>query len=244
MRNLKYAFPDKTEVERKRIAVKFYKYIADLMVETIWCFSLTRKRITKRLTVKNPELINSYFDAGRSVILILSHYSSYELVLSSLNLFVKHQVATIYTPLTNERFDKYFYRMRTVFDSEMIPKKDFSKSMAAGHDMPRAIIFGTDQSPASRRNLYWTKFLNMETAVAFGTEKYAKKYNLPVVYTWLNKVRKGYYAVEFEIVVENPLDEPEGRITEKHVQFLERQILGQPEFWLWSHKRWKFNETP
>jgi len=225
--------------QRKEIASKFYHYMTDLMIEILWCFSLTEKRIKNRFVVKNPELLDEYYTAGKSVILILGHYSSWELVLSSLNLFVKHRVATIYIPLTSQSFDKIFYKMRTVFNSEMIAKKDFGKRMQEGHDKLRAIIFGADQSPSISKNIYWTQFLNQDTAVAFGAEKYAKLYDMPVVFTHLNRESRGKYTVEFETVTENPLQEREGDITERHVRILEKQILERPEFWLWSHKRWK-----
>lgn len=237
--NLRNSFPDKTDAEITQIAAGFYHFLTDQMVEILWCFSLTEKRITNRLKVKNPELLNNLYDSGRSVILILGHYSSWEMVLSSLNLFVKHHVATIYVPLTNKVLDEKFYKMRTVFDSEMITKREFKNNMQEGAEEQRAIIFGADQSPSISKSLYWTQFLKQETAVALGAEKYAKLYDMPVVFIWLRRERRGYYSVEFETITLDPKNEAEGAITEKHVRVMEKQILAKPEYWLWSHKRWK-----
>lgn len=242
--NLNNAYPEKSDAEIKQIASGFYHFITDLIVEILWCFSLTEKRITKRLKVKNPELLNEFYDSGKSVILILGHYASWEMVLSSLNLYVKHKVATIYIPLTNKGLDEEFYKMRTTFGSEMIAKKDFRNNIETGGNEQRAIIFGADQSPSISKNLYWTQFLNQETAVALGAEKYAKIYDMPVVFTWLRREKRGYYSVEFETVTADPINEPEGAITEKHVRIMEKQILAKPEFWLWSHKRWKKKREP
>ncbi len=239
MANLRHAFPDKSTAEIRQIAAGFYHFFTELMVETLWCFSLTEKRISRRLQVNNPELLDKFYAEGRSVILILGHYASWEMVLSSLNLFVKHRVATIYIPLTNKGFDKAFYKMRTTFGSEMIPKKEFANNMKNGTNQLRAIIFGADQSPSISKNIYWTTFLNQDTAVALGAEKYAKLYDMPVVFTWLQRQKRGYYAVTFQTITANPQAEPEGTITEKHVRIMEQQILQKPEFWLWSHKRWK-----
>ena len=238
-KNLNNAFPDKSAAERKEIAAKFYHFMTDLMVEILWCFSLSEKRIRHRLTVINPELMDELYASGKSVVLVLGHYSSWEMVLSSLNLFVKHRVATIYIPLTNKALDKAFYRMRTTFNSKMIAKKDFKQSFEEDSKELRAIIFGADQSPAMSKNIYWTQFLNQDTAVAYGVEKYAKMYDMPVVYSKLMREKRGYYTLEFETVSEQPLLSAEGDITERHVRLLEKQILAKPEFWLWSHKRWK-----
>ena len=242
--NLAKAFPDKSEVERKEIAAKFYHFITDLMIEILWCFSLSEKRIRHRFKVVNPELLNDLYDSGKNVVLVLGHYSSWEMVLSSLNLFLKHRVATIYIPLTNGALDKAFYKMRTTFNSKMIAKKDFKQSFEEEDKELRAIIFGADQSPSISKNIYWTQFLNQETAVAFGVEKYAKMYDMPVVYAQLLRVKRGYYSVEFKTVSEQPALEKEGDITERHVRLLEQQILAKPEHWLWSHKRWKKKREP
>jgi KDO2-lipid IV(A) lauroyltransferase len=237
--NLANAFPDKTAAERKEITAKFYHFITDLMIEILWCFSLSEKRILHRFKVINPELLDELYDAGKSVVLVLGHYSSWEMVLSSLNLFVKHRVATIYIPLTNNALDKAFHKMRTTFNSKMIAKKDFKQSFEEGDKELKAIIFGADQSPSISKNIYWTQFLNQDTAVAYGVEKYAKKYDMPVVYSRLKREKRGYYSLEFELVAEQPKLTKAGEITERHVRLLEEQILAKPEFWLWSHKRWK-----
>jgi KDO2-lipid IV(A) lauroyltransferase len=126
----------------------------------------------------------------------------------------------------------------------MIAKKDFSQRVKEGHEKLSAIIFGADQSPSISKNIYWTQFLNQDTAVALGAEKYGKLYDMPVVFTHLSRVKRGYYVVEFETVTANPVQEEEHFITEKHVRLMEKQILKQPEFWLWSHKRWKKKREP
>ncbi|HHL52498.1 MAG TPA: acetyltransferase, partial [Flammeovirgaceae bacterium] len=237
--NLSNSFPDMPEAERQALMRRFYRHMSELMVETLWCFSLSEKRLQKSLQVKNPELLDKYYEQGRSVVLVLGHYGSWEFVLAGLNYFVRHRVATIYIPLTSKTLDRAFHRMRLRFGAEMISKKDFAANMQAGSMEPRAIIFGADQSPSISKNIYWTEFLNQETAVALGVEKYAKKYDMPVLFTWLHKRARGRYEVEFELITDRPQDEPPGTITEKHVRLMEKQIRQRPELWMWSHRRWK-----
>ncbi|MEM8909754.1 MAG: lipid A biosynthesis acyltransferase, partial [Bacteroidota bacterium] len=38
---------------------------------------------------------------------------------------------------------------------------------------------------------------------------------------------------------DQPAQTPEWAITEKHVRLLEAEIRRAPQFWLWSHRRWK-----
>jgi KDO2-lipid IV(A) lauroyltransferase len=236
--NIKNSFPNKSQSERLKIEKGFYRYLADLMVETVWMFGLTEARAKKRFIVENPELLDQYFEKKRSVIITLAHYSSWELVLSALNIFVKHQCETIYIPLTEPEFDRQYLAMRTRFKARMIAKKDFKNSFQ-DKDNVRAIIFGTDQSPSISKSIHWMDFLTQDTAVATGAEKYAKKYDMPVIYAHLAPSKRGYFNLKFELVTDTPGEVTEGGITEMHVKMLERQILDRPEYWLWSHKRWK-----
>lgn len=237
--NIKNSFPEKTQAEQKTIIRAFYKYISDLLIETVWTFGLTEEKIRERFIVENPELLDEFFEQNRDVVVILGHYSCWELVLSSLNLYIKHQAETIYVPLTNPEFDKEYHAMRTKFGSVMISKKDFKESFEKVRNLPRAIIFGTDQSPSISKNVYWTNFLNQETAVAKGVESYAKRYNMPVVYAHLRPLARGSFGLRFTLITDDPNSFSDGELTEAHVRMLEQQIQNKPEYWLWSHRRWK-----
>jgi KDO2-lipid IV(A) lauroyltransferase len=244
LKNIYNAFPQRSDQEKSMITLQFYHFLADLIVETIWCFSLTEKRVAKRFNVINPELLNKIYKNGQSVILILGHYGSWEIVISSLNLFIRHKVATIYIPLTSNGFDRIYYDMRTRFGTEMISKKAFSERIKLDDGKLRAFIFGADQSPSKSKNIYWTKFLNQDTAVAMGAEKYARLYNMPVIFTHFIRQSRGNYSVEFQVVSANPGQEKTYAITENHVRLLETMINKNPGYWLWSHKRWKKSREP
>ena len=102
-----------------------------------------------------------------------------------------------------------------------------------------ATIFGMDQSPPHPDKCYWTTFLHQDTGVLFGTEKYAKEYNYPVVFGRLHKEKRGHYVLEFSDVCDSPRQTSYGEISEKITRLLEADILEKPQFWLWTHKRWK-----
>ncbi|NJN43059.1 MAG: hypothetical protein HC811_13350 [Flammeovirgaceae bacterium] len=55
-------------------------------------------------------------------------------------------------------------------------------------------------------------------------------------------MKRGYYEMSFEDVCANPLDTKYGEITEKVTQMAEADVLREPAYWLWSHKRWKFTK--
>jgi len=88
-------------------------------------------------------------------------------------------------------------------------------------------------------NAYWTTFLNQDTPVFKGTETIAKKLDMPVVYTYIRRVKRGFYEMEGEILTENPKATADGEISEMHTRRLEKDIIANPPFWLWTHRRWK-----
>jgi KDO2-lipid IV(A) lauroyltransferase len=96
----------------------------------------------------------------------------------------------------------------------------------------------SDQSPIGHKNLHWTTFLNQPTAAIYGTEQLAKKFNYPVFYADITLIKRGYYHCEFVPISLEPANN-KSEITDKYMQLLEKRIQSSPQFWLWSHKRWK-----
>ena len=238
--NLTRSFPDKSKQEIKTIAREFYHHLCDLIVESVRLFSMSKNELLARCKVANPELLDSFYDQGRSVIIVAGHYDNWEMFAHSCNLLMKHQAVGIYTPLSNPFFEKKFSASRNRFQVVLLPKANVKEYFASQQDQLKAVVFGTDQSPSlASKRVYWTNFLNQDTAVMYGSEKYAREYNYPVIFARVTRVRRGYFKIAFEILEENPATSGYGSITEGHTRLLEQQIIEKPEYWLWTHKRWK-----
>jgi KDO2-lipid IV(A) lauroyltransferase len=202
-------------------------------------FSITQKQIDYRFSIENPEILQTYFDQGRDVILVGGHYNNWEILAVGINQIVPHDCIGIYTKLSNPFFDDKMKSSRSKFGLKMINTREVTSNFIKKNKTPRMTIFGADQSPTYSKNIHWTNFLNQDTAVALGTERFSKKYNLPVVFCSINKWKRGIYSAKLSVLTENPQDTEDGEITEMHTSKLENQINTQPEFWLWTHKRWK-----
>ena len=100
-------------------------------------------------------------------------------------------------------------------------------------------VFISDQIPAKGDIKFWTKFLNQDTAVFTGVGKIAAKYDMAVVYFHIQKVKRGHYNLNIELLLEHTKGLSEELITETHVRRLEEIIREKPEYWIWSHRRWK-----
>jgi len=240
LENLRNAFPEKSEQEISIIRKKFYRYLCDLFLETFKTYTVS-KRAMLRHCFLNPAaktLFAKMASEGKNIIIVMGHYGNWEWGGNTFSLNCKHQLYVIYHPLANKDFDQFMYRMRRRFGTKLIPMKETFKEMLAHKKELNATAFIADQTPQPQ-NAYWTRFLNQDTPVFRGPELIAKKINYPVVYVKVSRVKRGYYELCAEMLCEDPSKTSEGEITEMHTKRLERDIILQPEFWLWSHRRWK-----
>jgi KDO2-lipid IV(A) lauroyltransferase len=237
--NLKRSFPDKSEQEIIEIEKKFYHHLCDLIFESIKLFTICEKELTKRFICVNPEHNLEFFKKGISLIGITGHYNNWEMLAISFNLHCSHQGDGIYKKIANPVINEAMIKSRGRFGTILAEMKETSKMFEANKDMVTITGFVADQWPSNIHKCYWTNFLGQETAVSYGAEYYARKYNAAVVFGKTRKIKRGYYAVEYVTIAADTKDFEPGEITKRHTHVLEELIREKPEFWIWSHKRWK-----
>ncbi len=237
--NLRNSFPQKTESEIRAIESKFYRHLCDLMLEGIRNFSISKAELIRRCPIVNPEFFDSYLAQGKSVIIVAGHYNNWETAAMAYAPQIAYHPIGIYSPLADPFMDKKAKDSRSRYGLEMVSKKIIKETFEKYRNRLTATMFGADQSPSNATKAHWMTFLNQDTAVLFGTEKFAVEYDYPVVYGHIAKIRRGHYQISFTTIEDNPTTAPYGSITEKHTRMLEQYILEAPEYWLWTHKRWK-----
>lgn len=240
-RNLTTSFPEKGRKEIKAIERRYYRHLADLLVEAVHGLNITPQQVMRRYRVVNRELVNQYYEQGRSVILMSAHYNNWEYMVLSLNLQLRHHGVGVGKPLSNKKFERYLNADRTRYGTEVVDQHNVRQEMEFFHrnNVPCAYMMLGDQSPSNPRKSYWTRFLNQDTAFLYGSEHFARKYGYPVLFYEVRKVRRGHYEIEFGELCPSPAAVPEGAITQSYVQRLEDLVRRQPEYWLWTHRRWK-----
>jgi len=219
----------------------FYKYFIDLYLEVIKMDNLSERFFLKNFDVQNIDLLNKYYNEGKSVILMLSHYSGYEWCVS-LPYFIKHHVVGVYSPMSNKKVDRFIRKSRAKHGMSLISRYSAFRDILKIEKEGSPTLYGlvADQSPQlSSKNLLWTKFLGQEVPVFTGSENIAKKFNLPVIYGEMSKIKRGKYKIEFKLISESPVEENEYDITKKYLELIEKQINHDPSLYLWTHNRFK-----
>lgn len=237
--NLRNSFPEKSQQEINEIAKKFYKNMADILLESIKGFSVDEKTMAKRYRFTNPDMIQSDTRAGGSAITMAAHYTNWEWGAIIFGYFLpQRSVIGFYKPLSNKYIEKYTHNKRSKSGTILIDIGRTAWAFEEYRHQPTTYILVSDQSTYSPKG-QWVKFLNQDTICPHGGDKYAHILNYPVYYVNMQRVKRGFYEVSFEKLVDNAAQQAEGYVTTRFMERLEEIIRQKPEDWLWTHKRWK-----
>ncbi len=238
--NLRNSFPKKSSAELVRIEKQFYRHLGDSFIEWMYPLHSSASQLKSRYVFKNPEVLRDLYDEGISVAGVLGHYANWEW-LSLLPSVIDHKVWAIHKPLKNKHFNGLINGLRSKYGVNMVTTRESFRKLKTEKDKGEITLtyFLADQSPQESKIKYRTLFLNQDTPVYLGAEQIAKKLEMAVVFFDIRKISRGQYEIEFQVLSKFPKEEPKYEITEKHVRALEQRIIAEPEWWLWSHRRWK-----
>lgn len=238
--NLALALPNLSDEERLIIEKKSFRHLCDMFLEMIKTMTISNKEISKRFVFTNLEVYKNLEAQEKSIAMMLAHYASYEWVIS-MNAYVKFSAFAIYKKIANPYFDKLVRDIRSRFKANLITTKETIPVIIKNNRNKELSIYGfaSDQSPRISSAFHWQKFMGVEVPVHTGAEMLSKKYNMNVIFLKVKKVKRGYYEASFEVLSENAKEVPNYEITDKFLKLVEQQILEAPEYYLWTHKRWK-----
>lgn len=238
--NLVNAFPEKTLTEIKLLENRFYRYFSDVFFESLKLSHFSDKSIDKRISLKGIELLNSYAEQGKGVIVLAFHHHNWEWG-STIQPFLKHRLLMVYNKMrANPAMDSFLLRSREKWGGLGVQMGQAAK-LAFRYEKekkPALLWLAADQSALPELGL-WTTFLNREAVFFSGPEKIARKTNQPVFFQRVRKISRGKYQYEFSLLVEEPLKAATNGILLAYVQKMEEVVKEEPAYYLWSHRRWK-----
>lgn len=241
LKNLTLSFPDKSPVEIDALYKAYNRYLCDLILEVLKTTRMNDTESRKHCTFHSADWLDNMRDDGKSFIIIMGHYGNWEWAGPGFTLATGYPLVVIYKPLSNPFFEKMTARMRTRFGTRITPVNLTLRDMVANRSKLTATAFIADQT-APKDKAYWMTFLNQNTAVFTGAERLAVKFNYPVVYMNVKRVKRGYYEVFPEMLFSNPKETAENEISHAFMKRLEQEIMLDPVPWLWSHRRWKHKQ--
>lgn len=239
--NLIHAFPHKRSEELWFIRSNYYRHFADMLVETLKSITISKVELKNRIQLHHDSytLLRKYEKTNQHIFVILGHYGNWEWASLLAGLESKHPSFALYAPPSNPVFEKFLIKNRSRFGCNLINMHQIKSLYLHLKRTPSLVAFLADQTPVDTDKAYWTKFLHTNTPFFNGFDSLAQKVNAIVLYVSIHKLNRGYYEVKLHPITENAKDENENFIVEQYVRRLELDIESKPEYWLWSHRRWK-----
>ncbi|WP_281239768.1 lysophospholipid acyltransferase family protein [Flavobacterium praedii] len=239
--NLALALPHLSDEERIIIEKKFYHHMCDVFLEMIKTLNISKNEICKRFVFKNIEVYKELEKQGKSIAIVCSHYANYEWIIS-LNYYSEFSSYGIYKQLKNPYFDKLVHKIRSRFNAKLVTTKKTIPTIIENSKNNILSVYGfaCDQTPHIKSAFHWEKFMGIEVPVHTGAEMLSKRYNMNLVYLNTKKIKRGYYEATLETISTNPKEAPNYQLTDQYLKLLEKQIYEEPEYYLWTHRRWKY----
>jgi KDO2-lipid IV(A) lauroyltransferase len=241
--NLKLVFPDKSEKEVSEITSKFYHHLCDMILEAIKAMTISESEMKKRYTFTNVSLIHNLEQKNKSIALMGAHYGSWEWMFI-LQSYINHKGYAIYKRLGNKYFDRLVKRIRARHNSYLITTKETFRVLKEAKNNGELTIngFAADQSPKVKKAFHWNNFMGIKVPMHTGAEIIAKRMDMAVIFFSVKRHRRGYYQTTFHTITENPKQHKDYEITDAFFKLVEEQIYKAPQYYLWTHKRWKHRD--
>lgn len=238
-KNLRNSFPERDETWIALTTRDYFRYMCDIFVETLKTRTMTADQLSKRMVIVNPEVLNRFYDEGRSVTVMAVHYGNWEW-LAHMPLHIRHRQLFVYKPMSNEPFDQFMNGIRSRFGGETTAMNILLRKLIRASQSGERVMtwLAADQTPPWYHS-FWTRFLNQETQFFRGPAQLAKRFGQPVVLQTIHRKARGYYETKFEVLFEHPERVDEETIILTYVAHIEAHILKDPVCYLWSHRRWK-----
>lgn len=237
--NLQKCLPDRPQFELKRIEKKFYRHLCDLTMEVIKGHSMSASALKKRARIVNPEVLQEVIDSGTSALALTAHHCNWEWIILGCSVEYNFPLDALYKPLRSKYFNKLMLEIRGRFGNTPVPTTNLVREIIRRKSVVRAFGILSDQTPTRGQDKAWLRFMNRETAFFTGSHKLAYLTGYPVIFVRMSKIKRGFYEIYFEKLATPPYEKDQDKITPAYASMVEEQVCRQPEYYLWSHRRWK-----
>lgn len=241
--NLQLVFPEKSEKERSKIERAFYLHMCDMFLEMVKTLGISAEELQKRFVFTNLETFRNFEANNKSTVTFFPHYASWEWTIA-LDPYIRSKGYGVYQRLNNRYFDRWVRRVRARLGTTLITTAESWKVMAKNKADGVLATYGmlSDQSPTRKKARYWAPFMGIEVPMHVGAETLCKKFDLPALYLKVRKLKRGHYQGTFIVLAEKPQEVPEYEITDAFFREVETAIKEAPEYYFWTHKRWKHRD--
>ena len=242
MFNLRLAFPDWTDAQRKRAIRGMVRQIGWMAGEFSQFPKYTRARIEEIVVVEGFENFDAARRRGKGVLFLTGHMSAWELAPFAQALY-GYPLYFLVRPIANRRVDALINGYRCRSGNQPIEKNRAARAMlkilADGGTVGVLADHNTDIEES-----VFVDFFGVSASTTSGLARIALRTDAAVVpgFLFWDQARRKY-CLQFQPIVElaRTADE-EADVVENTARFtrvIEDFVRAHPDQWLWVHRRWK-----
>ncbi len=237
--NLRHAFPEKTEAERRAIARGTYRNLALAALESVTSDLLTDAQVRERVELPDWRGLDALLAAKQPVLVASAHFGSWELF-AELMTRRGFALSAVVRPLTGA-FNEWVVRNRQLAGLELILQRGALGEMLKALKRGRPVVQLVDQVLPAKDGVF-VDFFGRPASTTPALSMAAIRSKAPVYLVLA--AREG---AKLRMIVEGPFAVPNtgdrradltahiALITAK----IEAVIREYPAQWLWLHRRWK-----
>jgi KDO2-lipid IV(A) lauroyltransferase len=242
-KNITGAFPEKSIDEVKSLEKRFYRHLADYIVESAAMIRLKKEDYARRYRFINLEAISDGLTSGKNVILVAGHYGNWEWI-CSIPLFLGEKAIALYKEQSSRTINEAMLYGREKNGMSLLTYPNLFREILRTRGKSVFTLFLlADQRPRQDQKTEWIEFLNQPVTYFRGLENLCREMDGVVFFSQIIKVKRGHYTMEFiPMVSEEGARLSGSHLTKTYFKMLEENISIDPAFYLWSHNRWKFQK--
>ena len=244
LENLQNSFPTKSPFEIKEIQKKFYVNFCDYIVETFKSFTISSTELRVRVQHINQEIFHEAKAENKNVILLAGHIFNWEWYNALATIIPQENSFPVYRKVQNGFWEENIKTLRNRFGNQALEAKEVVRHIFRNpNDGNSVYMFVADQTPHSTEVTYGLNFLNQKTPVFVGYDKLSTRMDLAFVFCEMKKVKRGYYQINYHRIYPDGEKFVEHEVVKKFHHLLENTINKRPDNYLWSHRRWKYQQA-
>ena len=235
--NIKRAFPKIDEINLKKISTSMWNNYGRVFAEYMFIKNFRSGELNKNIILEGEEVLQDIKINKKRVVFISGHFSNFELMAMQIEK-IGIKIAAIYRPLNNIFLNQIMEKIRKNYICKYQIKKGIGgikELVKLNNDgFSTALMIDQRVSEGVKSN-----FFNEKAFTTTIPAQLVKKYKIPVVPIFIER----FDNVKFKITVVKPINFDENKsvedITDHLNKILENFIKDKPNYWIWSHNRWK-----
>ena len=235
--NIKKAFPKIDEKDLKKITKSMWNNYGRVFAEYMFMKNFRNDKLQNNIEIVGKEILEDIKNSNQKAVFISGHFSNFELMAMQIEK-AGIKLAAIYRPLNNMFLNLVMEKIRKRYICKTQIKKGIGglKQLLkfSNEGYSTALMIDQRVSQGIKSN-----FFNEKAFTTTIPAQLVKKFKIPIVPIFIER----YEGIKFKMTVHKPIyfsdEQTIEDITSQLNEILEKMVLSDPNYWIWSHNRWK-----